>query len=423
MAILYTLQKKKDDADKIVNEITLKSKAIEERIERTTTLLKSIETNDKEYQKLILNLQKIQETASDNVTKFKVEKDKINKLHSEIQKFYTSKYLPLVEKIENSETGFAIRIKSVNAAIKEIDKISSSCEAQFKKIKSYADRYTKALVSLEKLDKSIQKIYEKVQSNAANSETLTKAIQEAKKNTDLFGKEISTLRNKSVEYETKIQVLLQQAKSESENILSIKTKSESTLNEILNIYEIAADTGRSGEFDKRRKALTLELHKWEKHVTGSTIVLFAAIIGLFIWQLCLSNWNLKDLTMNLNFYCRFLLTSPIIYYVTFVSIQYNKTKKLVDTYSYKTTMAMSIKSHLELLSTNDSLKKYDKEILQFTLDAFNKIYKEPYDKNDDMKINLKILDMELKFEKNIMKELKEIKNEVTKVEKKINQEG
>lgn len=413
MATLDTLQKRKEEVDKIVNDITLKSKVIEERIVQASTFLNSVKTTDKEFHNLVQELQQIHQSAKENVDNFKIEKSKINNLYSDIRKFYDSKYLPLAEKIGDPETGFVAKIKQVNTTSKNIISISNSCKAQFEKIKNFADRYTKALKTLESLDKSIRKIYTNIESVNFKSNDFLKNIQETKKSSDLFAREISTLKQNSVKYEKEIESLLKKSEEDYDDIASNKVKSEETLQEIYNIYEIAADTGRSGEFDKRRKAVTIDLKKWENHVRYSTIGLFGVIIGLFIWQLYLSNWDLKELTADLSFYLRFIITSPIIYYVTFASVQYGKAKKLVDIYSYKTTMAMSIKSHLELLTTNESLKKYDKDILQFTLEAFGKIYKEPYD-NEDLKMQLKMSGIELGFEKTKFKELKEI---LTKIER------
>ena len=413
MATLKTLQRKKEELDKIINDLTSKTKILEERIVQVNTALKSVKTADKEYQKFILKLQQIQKEANESVEKFAQEKKKLSNIHVETQRFY-SKFAPLVEKIENTETGFRARIKQVNTTYTSINSIFNNCKAQFDKIKSYADRYTKALKSLENLEKGIEKIYRKIETTDIKSNDLLTAIQEAKNKSDVFAKEISTLKESSATYEKEIGSLLEKAKEEYESIASVKIKSEEILQDIFDIYEMAADTGRSGEFDKRRKALTIELNKWERSVKWWTMVLFGIIVLLFIIQLNLSNWNLEELTMDLNFYSRFLLTSPIIFYLTFVSIQYGKAKKLVDIYSYKTTMAMSIKSHLELLTTNESLKKYDKEILEFTLEAFGKIYKEPYE-NEDLKMQLKMSGIELAFEKNKFKEFKEI---ITQTDKK-----
>jgi hypothetical protein len=51
----------------------------------------------------------------------------------------------------------------------------------------------------------------------------------------------------------------------------------------LKIYEIAAATGRSGEFDRRRKALSLELEKWET-LPGAD----ALVLHIHLMRICLT---------------------------------------------------------------------------------------------------------------------------------------
>jgi prefoldin subunit 5 len=60
MSELDALQKKKEEADKIVNDIKSKSKTIEERIAQVNKSLKSVNTTDKEFQKIVQKLQQIQ---------------------------------------------------------------------------------------------------------------------------------------------------------------------------------------------------------------------------------------------------------------------------------------------------------------------------------------------------------------------------
>ncbi|MDR1198791.1 MAG: hypothetical protein LBK94_07220 [Prevotellaceae bacterium] len=411
MTIIDTLQKRKEEADKLVNDIRLKTKTIEERLIKSTEVLNSIKSQDKEYSKFLKQIKEIQNKASESIVKFQSEKNTIVDYHAQIQKFYNSKYLPLVEKIEDENNGIAARQKQVNSTTREINSIGNHCKSQFDKIKKYAEQYTKTLKSLENLDSSIRKIYIKVQKHESNSKTLVDAIKEAKSNVDTFEKNILQQHNNSRRYEQEISELLNKSNAEYDHITSIKNKSENTLKEILDIYEIAADTGRSGEFDKRRKSLSIELKKWERHIMFSTIGLFIVIIALFVWQLGLKEWQFDKIGVDISFYCRFLLTSPIIYYITFASMQYNKTKKLVDIYSYKTTMAMSIKSHLELLTANSNFEKYNEDILQFTLEAFRKIYNEPYKDDEDFHLRIKMQDLELQLEKKIQG----VKDECTKL--------
>ena len=88
MSILDTLQKRKEEADKIVNDINLKSKTIEENIRQVNSLLKEIKTKDKEYIPLIDSLKNVHDSAVGALDKFKMEKKKIEGLLLQINHFY-----------------------------------------------------------------------------------------------------------------------------------------------------------------------------------------------------------------------------------------------------------------------------------------------------------------------------------------------
>lgn len=186
------------------------------------------------------------------------------------------------------------------------------------------------------------------------------------------------------------------------------------LKDIQDIYEIAAETGLSGEFDKRRKHLKEALDKWEKRIVITTIVLLVVIVTMFIGQLWLYKWDIENHTFDINFYVRFLIASPIVYYLYFCSSQFSQTKKLHDRYSFKTTLAMSIKHHIELLTEQEKFNQEERinKILDFVLDGFTKIYSEPHN-NEDYKLKLKLVNMEMKIEKRIIDSI----NKLTGVKK------
>ena len=166
------------------------------------------------------------------------------------------------------------------------------------------------------------------------------------------------LFNQSQENEKSIDKLLEDSTTEYNNIISIKEDSEKLLLEIQDIYEIAADTGLSGEFDKRRKYLKELLGTWEKRIFITTLVLLGMIILMFVGQLWLYNWDMANHTFDINFYIRFLIASPVVYYLYFCSSQHAQAKKLHDRYSFKTTLAMSIKNHIKLLTQHEKFKEF-----------------------------------------------------------------
>lgn len=216
-------------------------------------------------------------------------------------------------------------------------------------------------------------------------------------------KNIDKLFEQSQKNEKSISELLNKSNEELEKIKGIKSSSQELLKDIQNIYEIAAETGLSGEFDKRRSHLKLLLKKWENRIFWVTLFLFVFIVMVFVGQLWLYNWDLKDNTFNINFYIRFLIASPIVYYIYFCSMQYSQTRKLHDKYSFKTTLAMSIKHHIQLLTEHEKFDKDERinKILDFVIEGFQKIYTEPHS-SDESKFSLKLLNMEMDIEKRIM---------------------
>lgn len=174
------------------------------------------------------------------------------------------------------------------------------------------------------------------------------------------------------------------------------------------IYDIAAETGRSGEFENRRNKLKIEVGKWETRIliVSALLLLLLLVVGLFILQLGLQKWEIEELKAN--FYLRYLLLSPIVYYLVFISNQHSKHQKLYNKYSFKTTLAMSVQHHIELLTTKEvfATDLQINKVLDFVLDAFKKIYNEPYS-DDDYKLKLKLASLELDIEKKMMKFIKQ----------------
>lgn len=408
MAKINTLQERKDQADQILSKIEQTSSRINENFNKSKQILSEINSSDKTYNKLIGKLKNLTASANNAISLYQIEKVTLIKLLKQVNTFYNNRYLPLVDKIENKEHGFTAIIKKGSSFKREIDSIERSFNNQYVKIKKEADRHKLLLRSLVNLESSIRKIFQTLQENEADSIHVLNSINEAVGRVKEFENKVTRYHENSQSFEATISSLHDKSKLSFEKISNIQIKSEKTFQDILNIYEIAADTGRSGEFDKRRKTLSLELLGWRKRIFWCTFVLFACVIGLFIFQLGMDKWILKDLTADANFYIRFALTSPLIYLIYFASTQYSNIQKLVDKYSFKTTLAMSIHSHLELLSNNSKFNKdnYINDILKFTLRAMESIYNEPYS-DDDLKMKLKLANLEF----NIEKTLYNLKNE------------
>ncbi len=403
MASKETLQAKREEANKIVGEILRQSKVVEANVLESKKLIKSIVINTNDSKKLNASLNRIISTTNDAILSFRKERDSISKLLTQVNNFYTKKYLPLSNKIHDKETGLQAKITTTNRATNEILKLKKLSIVQFSEVKYYANELKKKNRELNSIDNSIRKILQDTTTKNQNVNELNKSIITLEGQIKKVHDGINKLFVSGQEIEKKISKLLITSNNEFNSIQKIKEDSSALLKEIQDIYGISAETGLSGEFDKRRSHLKGLLGTWEKRIFITTSVLLGIIIMMFIGQLWLYKWDITSHTFDVNFYVRFLIASPVVYYLYFCSIQYSQTKKLHDKYSFKTTLAMSIKHHIQLLTQHDKFSKDERinKILDFVLDGFQNIYSEPH-VNDDYKLKLKLMNMEIDIEKRLM---------------------
>lgn len=408
----FSIDRIKEQAEALFSDLSLKATELEKRIVAINEQLKNTRTENKEEQKTWNALKQIFNTANESVERFKKDKQVLSSLLIEAQTFYDKKYIPLKEKIIDPEIGLLNTLNTSKLQKKDIEKIGFQCKEQFEKIKESVKIHGNTLKTLIDLEHKTKKIFSEISIRGDKTKEISIEIGNAHRTALKLKSEVDDNSNKANELVKSIEKLLTDSNCLFDQITDIKNKSENTYRDILTLYEIAADTGRSGEFDRRRKSLTLELKKWEKHLFFTTILLLVFVVLLFWFQMFLYNYNVVNASHDLGFYVRFILASPIVFYITFCSIQYKQIRNLINKYSFKTTLAASIKSHLELLTSNEKFieKRHVDDILKFTLNAFGQIYSEP-DNNEELKLKLKIQTAEINFEKN-----SEIKGKINAIE-------
>jgi len=409
MATNDTLKSKRNEANKIVEEIKHSFQITENNLKESKNILKQHEDNSAETKKLNTTLKRLVSATEDAITKFRTERDKVSKLLTQVNNFYEKKYLPLLEKIEDENTGFRARLKQGTQFKNEIIRIKESSKTQYDEVKKFATELRKSNRELTTIDSSIRKLFQNSTNKNTKVNEISSHILELHKKITKTHENLNKLFIDSQKNEKIISELLEKSNEVFENIKVIKSDSEKLLSDIQEIYEIAAETGLSGEFDKRRKHLKDSLGHWETRIFITTSVLLIVVIIMFVGQLWLYKWDIENHTFDINFYVRFLIASPIVYYLYFCSSQYSQTKKLHDKYSFKTTLAMSIKHHIQLLTEHEKFNKDERinQILDFVLDGFQKIYNEPHT-SDDYKLKLKLANMEMDIEKRLIKSISKV---------------
>jgi hypothetical protein len=396
-----TLQAKREEANKIVNEIIEKSTKLEEGLKESVKLLQSMEDQSGEAKKLNATLRSVIKTTNENHDKLKQERRTLLKSLNEVNNFYDRKFLPLSQKIEDKTNGFQSKISEVQKNTVEVSKMKLLSAEQFKEVKNFADELRKKNKELVNIDASIRKFFDNSKANNQSILEFEKSAAVLEGKIKASDSAIQILFKTSEENSAKIKLLLENSTQEIEMIRANSSESTEILDRIMKIYDLAAETGLSGEFERQKLQLAAQLKKWERNIFWTSLILLLLVVGLFFGELRLNNWILTRDSFDLSFYVRFLLFSPVVYYLYFCASQHSQSKRLHDKYTFKTTLAMSIQNHIKMLLDEE---KFDiearKQILEFVLNGFQKIYAEPYN-NDDIKIGLKLSNLEMNLEKKL----------------------
>lgn len=405
-----TLKERRNEAEKLVEQIRIELAGVKGSIKDSLSQL-SIATKAKsDFQKLLPQINRISDNANSAITKIRDDRDRLSKLLTTVNNFYNKKYTPLVDKINDPNKGLNARIKQGNNFEKELQNVRIKYGKQIDLINQLSFDFRKKLNELKLIESSLRKINSKILDQEKTVTEKRIKIEEDSLKVEASTKNILESEKTIFDKEQKISKLHLDCEKAFNEIITWHTEADETLVKIRKIYEIAMGTGLGGEFDKRRKLLETESNRWQIHLFYTTIGLFSVIVILFTLQLYPVDWDITKLKFDGNFYVRFLITSPFIYYLVFETNQYNRVKVLLEKYAFKTTLALSIEAHINLLTGIEDFKEKERldKIIDFILDGFSKIYDAPYQKETKAKgeknseeVLIKILDELKTFAKTI----------------------
>ncbi|TJY35848.1 coiled-coil domain-containing protein [Pontimicrobium aquaticum] len=413
MAKQKTLKQSRQEAELLVSELEKEIAKVKKAIKIGLTDLNSAKEVKRDFNKLIPQINNISTKVENSLSSFKTDRDRLKRLLRTVDKFYENKYLPLHNKINNKETGLSKTIVKGRQIERQFNNLKLSHQKQVTEIKKLVTESRQKNNELKRIEAKLRTINSSILDTEKTVNEKRKIITEA----DVV---IEASKNKILKYEKDIQEkanLINQVHKKSEeafeDITSWHEEASTTLKKIKNIYQIAGNTGLGGEFDKKRTVLRSELQKWEKHIFYSTLLLLLIILGLFLLQLMIVEWEMSNLKFDANFFVRFLITSPLIFYIIFAAKEYNKTKSLLEKYSFKTAIALSIDAHINLLTGIEEFKTNENSvdrIMDFVMSGFNKLYNEPYT-DESYRMKLKMAKTELELDKKILTYIDKIKNE------------
>jgi len=419
MPLDKNLERKKEKIGTLVKELEGINKTSRATLRNVNATYSKIEKKELSFEKFISKLDTIKSDAtySLGIVKNNIkEGNKISSSLGKIQNIISSKYDSIAKSKEKADT-LKKSIESLHA--KSVDNNSKTNDLLIESTKT-RDLASEVLQEIEGLRTSSTIDSGLVKEDKESSSHLLTLMQEDKDDSTILYKRIEDDKKSSTKILGEInrdkvsssEVLDEINKdkvSSTETIKGYEDNAIQTLHNIQNIYHIAHDTKLGGEFEKRREEHHNELKKWAYKIKFWSIILTICIIVLFAIQLFLYKGDIKNVTFDVNFYVRFLIFSPIIFYIVFCTNQYQRTNKLCDKYGFKAATAFSLKDHIELLSNNEKFNNPEDlvKILDFTLGSFKDIYMEPNSDNG-YKIKLKMANLEVNLRKEFLKKIRKM---------------
>lgn len=128
-------------------------------------------------------------------------------------------------------------------------------------------------------------------------------------------------------------------------------------------------------FQKRQEQIKSAKNFWG-YVLG---VLVAVSIGLSIWIMT------SHQTIDVAFYLKLSISIPLIYAISFSTVQYSRERKLEEEYAFKSNISISLDPYQELVSRVMQLPVADSEqakleqakFTAFIIDSINKVFTSP----------------------------------------------
>lgn len=336
-----------------------------------------------EIEDIIHNLDIFRSDVASIIKEYRTEKKKISQKLERIRTFYTNHFQPLQSKINDKSSGLKKTLSEANKFCNELDRKKTrlaEVNSEFNSILKTIRKKTKSINSIDKTalkhKKSIEDSLNEILKYSSDAKMFVSSMQSNLKEIKTSHLEIDEILKNSKVHFDKILFLEKESEESKNKIDELLSESSETNDKISNLYEIATNKTMAGAFDVRRKSLSIELEKWHKRVLVVSIIWLILILGIFVFQVFANKWSIQGLSYE--FYLRFLYTAPIAYYLVFCVSQFNTIRKSHERYAFKTTIALSIEAHTDLLHRNFDLATYQKDILDFSLESLKKIYDEPF---------------------------------------------
>ncbi len=254
-----------------------------------------------------------------------------------------------------------LQIKS-SESNKEIEEAAKKAEENLKQVISNNQNSATLVSSTQQNESNSIQLAANAKSSAAEVQALEKKIKEFFSDIDSFRKKID---DASLKAATTI--------SENESKISdLIIKLSDLEDQIKDKIEKATGFSLFHSFQTRQGKITTAKHFW-----GGTLA-FVIFVSLSLTAYIAHTTS----DINIGFYLKLSMSIPLIYAISFCTIQYSRERRLEEEYAFKSAISISLDPYQSLVSRLIDKTQPDeiKRFTEFILDAIQKVFTSPTEK-------------------------------------------
>lgn len=323
-------------------------------------------------------------------------------------------YLNKMNQLKGQELEIARLSQQLDAALEQKQSlqtlISEATQAadSLKNLVSQSEEHTKKIEdNLERINEASQNASALLSTIQQNETTTTQLLSSSKvSNAEVLALEpkIKEFYSQIDQYRTKINSTIEDAQNAVEANKKATEELIANLRQLEDQIKVQIQKATGFSLFHSFQTRQLELAQSKKFWVWALSALVVASLGVSIFVISTTG------KFDVAFYVKLSMTLPLIYAITFCTVQYGRERKLEEEYAFKSNISISLIPYKELVEklVNDQQAGEREKFTAFIIDAITKVYTSPTDR---------IFDTEPKSKfktEDVLKELEKVLETVVK---------
>lgn len=299
-------------------------------------------------------------------------------------------YQTKLNQIKLLELEIGLLKKELQAGVKSKEKLDKIIEDILVLTNAVSNSKTDAETTLNQIKQYLQEVTANAQNVAAffaQAQQNETAITQLQATANKSSAEINALETKATEFFADVNEYTKRVETLTSNAESAVEKNANEINELVtklkNLEQQIKDqlekaTGYSlfHSFQTRQGLMVKSKNFW----LGVLTVLLLIAIGLGCWLVNSMNGQTLP-ALGVAFYLKLSLTIPLLFAISFSTIQYSRERRLEEEYAFKSNISISLIPYQELVEklVDEKDPEQRKEYASFIISTINKIFTSPTD--------------------------------------------